>query len=334
MLVGGALSGWNLRPGSDGGGSEDGPGRDDGGGGRGGRGGAAGGRGGCGLQGAVGGGMARASSGNGSEEAWGALRAPQQQSPAASSLEGAIWRRAGTQTRALDAILYHPQHSHLLRELCPGVNNQPYLCESGHCCGETGCCTYYYELWWFWLLWTVLILFSCCCAFRHRRAKLRLQQQQRQREINLLAYHGACHGAGPVPSGSLLDLRLLSAFKPPAYEDVVHRPGTPPPPYTVVPGRPLTASGECTCRSSASSCPAHCERTNVEAWLSRAWVSELPASLSRAWFPAAWALPDSNTNSKEKGTFSVTCCIKNWPCPCPRPLGLLSSHFRDAGKPR
>lgn len=79
MLVGGALSGWNLRPGSDGGGSEDGPGRDDGGGGRGGRGGAAGGRGGCGLQGAVGGGMARASSGNGSEEAWGALRAPQQQ---------------------------------------------------------------------------------------------------------------------------------------------------------------------------------------------------------------------------------------------------------------
>ncbi|XP_021554831.1 WW domain-binding protein 1 isoform X3 [Neomonachus schauinslandi] len=223
--------------------------------------------------------MAQASSGNGSEEAWGALRVPQQQSPAASSLEGAIWRRAGTQTRALDAILYHPQQSHLktpwgaslsvrevsvcrteirlfLRELCPGVNNQPYLCESGHCCGETGCCTYYYELWWFWLLWTVLILFSCCCAFRHRRAKLRLQQQQRQREINLLAYHGACHGAGPGPTGSLLDLRLLSAFKPPAYEDVVHRPGTPPPPYTAASGCPLTASSDRTGRSSASSCPA------------------------------------------------------------------------------
>ncbi|KAM9212011.1 WW domain-binding protein 1 isoform 3-T3 [Dugong dugon] len=149
--------------------------------------------------------MARASSANDSEEAWGALRAPQQQSPAASSLEGAIWRRAGTQTRALDAILYHPQQSHLLRELCPGVNNQPYLCESGHCCGETGCCTYYYELW--------------------------------------------C---------------LLSAFKPPAYEDVVHRPGTPPPPYTVAPGRSLTGSSECTCCPSASSCPAHCEGTNVE----------------------------------------------------------------------
>nr|XP_019605888.1 PREDICTED: WW domain-binding protein 1 isoform X2 [Rhinolophus sinicus] len=207
--------------------------------------------------------MAQASSGNSSEEAWGALRVPQQQSPAAASPEGAIWR-AGTQTRGLDAILYHPQQSHLLRELCPGVNNQPYLCESGHCCGETGCCTYYYELWWFWLLWTVLILFSCCCAFRHRRAKLRLQQQQRQREINLLAYHGACHGAGPVPTGSLLDLRLLSAFKPPAYEDVVHHPGTPPPPYTAAPGCALTASRECTCCSSASSCPAHCEGTNVQ----------------------------------------------------------------------
>lgn len=33
------------------------------------------------------------------------------------------------------------------REYCPGVNNQPYVCETGHCCGETGCCTYYYELW-------------------------------------------------------------------------------------------------------------------------------------------------------------------------------------------
>ncbi|XP_060513277.1 WW domain-binding protein 1 isoform X3 [Panthera onca] len=149
--------------------------------------------------------MAQASSGNGSEEAWGALRVPQQQSRAASSLEGPIWRRAGTQTHALDAIVYHPQQSHLLRELCPGVNNQPYLCESGHCCGETGCCTYYYELW--------------------------------------------C---------------LLSAFKPPAYEDVVHRPGTPPPPYTAASGCPLTASSERTCCSSASSCPTHCEGTNVE----------------------------------------------------------------------
>ncbi|XP_008062557.1 WW domain-binding protein 1 isoform X2 [Carlito syrichta] len=242
-----------------GGGGEDGPGRDHGCGGRGGRGGAAGGRGGCGLQGAVGGGMARASIGNGSEEAWGALRAPQQQ----------------------------------LRELCPGANNQPYLCESGHCCGETGCCTYYYELWWFWLLlWTVLILFSCCCALRHRRAKLRLQQQQRQREINLLAYHRACHGAGPAPTSSLLDLRLLSAFKPPAYEDVVLRPGTPPPPYTVAPGCPLTASSEPACCSSSSSCSAHCEGTNGEGVSSHQGAppyqeGELVAGVSPAPTPAS-----------------------------------------------
>ncbi|XP_029451399.1 WW domain-binding protein 1 isoform X1 [Rhinatrema bivittatum] len=115
------------------------------------------------------------------------------------------------------------------REYCPGVNNQPYMCETGHCCGETGCCTYYYELWWFWLLWTVLILFSCCCAYRHRRAKMRLQQQQRQREINLIAYHGACN----YPP-SMLDLRMLASFKLPAYEEVAHRPSTPPPPYSTI----------------------------------------------------------------------------------------------------
>lgn len=31
---------------------------------------------------------------------------------------------------------------------CPGAKaHGGYLCETGHCCGETGCCTYYYELW-------------------------------------------------------------------------------------------------------------------------------------------------------------------------------------------
>uniref|UniRef100_A0A3B4XRZ8 Si:ch73-290k24.6 n=1 Tax=Seriola lalandi dorsalis TaxID=1841481 RepID=A0A3B4XRZ8_SERLL len=113
---------------------------------------------------------------------------------------------------------------------CPGVNNNPgYLCETGHCCGETGCCTYYYELWWFWLLWTVLILFSCFCAYRHRRAKLRIQQQQRQREINLIAYNGACN----YPS-SMLDLSFLASFKLPSYEEVAAQPSTPPPPYSSV----------------------------------------------------------------------------------------------------
>ncbi|XP_037533187.1 WW domain binding protein 1-like [Nematolebias whitei] len=113
---------------------------------------------------------------------------------------------------------------------CPGANaNGGYLCETGHCCGETGCCTYYYELWWFWLLWTVLILFSCCCAYRHRRAKLRVQQQQRQREISLLAYHGA----SSFPS-SMLDLSFLASLKLPSYEEVAAQPSTPPPPYSSV----------------------------------------------------------------------------------------------------
>uniref|UniRef100_A0A669CDA9 Proline-, glutamic acid- and leucine-rich protein 1 n=1 Tax=Oreochromis niloticus TaxID=8128 RepID=A0A669CDA9_ORENI len=123
----------------------------------------------------------------------------------------------------INKMARHPKY-------CPGVNNSPgYLCETGHCCGETGCCTYYYELWWFWLLWTVLILFSCFCAYRHRRAKLRIQQQQRQREINLIAYNGACN----YPS-SMLDLSFLASFKLPSYEEVVAQPSTPPPPYSSI----------------------------------------------------------------------------------------------------
>lgn len=30
---------------------------------------------------------------------------------------------------------------------CEGVNNKSYVCETGHCCGESQCCSYYYELW-------------------------------------------------------------------------------------------------------------------------------------------------------------------------------------------
>ncbi|XP_068178829.1 proline-rich protein 7-like isoform X2 [Antennarius striatus] len=81
----------------------------------------------------------------------------------------------------------------------------------------------------FWLLWTVLILFSCFCAYRHRRAKMRIQQQQRQREINLIAYNGACN----YPS-SMLDLSFLASFKLPSYEEVAAQPSTPPPPYSSV----------------------------------------------------------------------------------------------------
>ncbi|XP_076004305.1 uncharacterized protein LOC142997025 [Genypterus blacodes] len=134
------------------------------------------------------------------------------------------------ETRTVNKVVKHHGSSVVSPKYCPGVNNNPgYLCETGHCCGETGCCTYYYELWWFWLLWTVLILFSCFCAYRHRRAKLRIQQQQRQREINLIAYNGACN----YPS-SMLDLSFLASFKLPSYEEVAAQPSTPPPPYSSV----------------------------------------------------------------------------------------------------
>ncbi|KAM6289131.1 WW domain-binding protein 1 [Aegotheles albertisi] len=146
----------------------------------------------------------------------------------------------------------HPQ----AREFCPGVNNQPYVCETGHCCGESGCCTYYYELWWFWLLWTILILLSCCCAYRHRRAKLRLQQQQRQREINLIAYHGACACAPPA-----MDLRLLASFKLPAYEEVAQHPGTPPPPYS--PRGPPGSLSPSPSSDNCSSCSCSCSSSGT-----------------------------------------------------------------------
>lgn len=113
------------------------------------------------------------------------------------------------------------------KELCFAVNNEPYWCETGYCCGETECCTYYYELWWFWLVWTIIIMLSCCCAYRHRRVKLRLQQEQRQREISLMAYQGAS-----TYTTQPLDLRFWTNCKLPDYEEVAGHPPTPPPPYT------------------------------------------------------------------------------------------------------
>lgn len=33
------------------------------------------------------------------------------------------------------------------KEACVGTNNQSYICDTGHCCGQSQCCNYYYELW-------------------------------------------------------------------------------------------------------------------------------------------------------------------------------------------
>ncbi|XP_028651735.1 WW domain binding protein 1-like isoform X1 [Erpetoichthys calabaricus] len=113
--------------------------------------------------------------------------------------------------------------------ICYGVNNQSYSCETGHCCGESQCCNYYYELWWFWLVWTIIIILSCCCVCHHRRTKHRLQQQQRQHEINLIAYREA-HNYASLP----FYFRFLPNYLLPAYEEVVNRPPTPPPPYSAL----------------------------------------------------------------------------------------------------
>ncbi|XP_008294379.1 WW domain binding protein 1-like [Stegastes partitus] len=117
--------------------------------------------------------------------------------------------------------------------VCQGVNNQSYICESGHCCGETQCCSYYYELWWFWLVWALIIILTCCCVCQHWRSKQRFQQQRRQNEINLIAYREA-HNNSHLP----LYLRFLPNYLLPAYEEVVDRPATPPPPYTPLQSAP------------------------------------------------------------------------------------------------
>ncbi|XP_026212286.1 WW domain binding protein 1-like a [Anabas testudineus] len=137
--------------------------------------------------------------------------------------------------------------------VCEGANNQSYICESGHCCGETQCCSYYYELWWFWLVWTLIIILSLCCLCQHWRSKQRFQQQRRQNEINLIAYREA-HNNSQLP----LYLRFLPTYLLPAYEEVVDRPATPPPPYTPQQSAPPPADtpGDCPCPHLAVSIPS------------------------------------------------------------------------------
>uniref|UniRef100_A0A8C8BW18 WW domain binding protein 1-like b n=1 Tax=Oncorhynchus tshawytscha TaxID=74940 RepID=A0A8C8BW18_ONCTS len=108
---------------------------------------------------------------------------------------------------------------------CEGLNNQSYVCESGHCCGESQCCSYYYELWWFWLVWVIIFILSCCCVCHHRRTKHRLQHSQQHGIILILTvlYVSLSSSLPGFLPNSLL----------PDYEEVVNRPPTPPPPYSV-----------------------------------------------------------------------------------------------------
>lgn len=117
------------------------------------------------------------------------------------------------------------------RLVCHGDNNQSYVCESDHCCGESQCCSYYYELWWFWLVWTLIIILMCCCVSQHRRYKQSFQQQRRQNEINLIVYREAHNNTQHLP----LYLRFLPDYMLPTYEEVVDSTATPPPPYSPPP---------------------------------------------------------------------------------------------------
>ncbi|KAM5323394.1 WW domain binding protein 1-like isoform 1-T1 [Glossophaga mutica] len=126
------------------------------------------------------------------------------------------------------------------KETCVGTNNQSYICDTGHCCGQSQCCNYYYELWWFWLVWTIIIILSCCCVCHHRRAKHRLQAQQRQHEINLIAYREA-HNYSALP----FYFRFLPNYLLPPYEEVVNRPPTPPPPYSAFQLQQQQLSAQC-----------------------------------------------------------------------------------------
>ncbi|XP_023132912.2 WW domain binding protein 1-like a [Amphiprion ocellaris] len=140
--------------------------------------------------------------------------------------------------------------------VCQGLNNQSYICESGHCCGETQCCSYYYELWWFWLVWALIIILTCCCVCQHWRSKQRFQQQRRQNEINLIAYREARNNS-QLP----LYLRFLPAYLLPAYDEVVDRPATPPPPYTPLQSAPPPTDPpeEATCPHLAIAIPANAD---------------------------------------------------------------------------
>ncbi|XP_077352303.1 WW domain-binding protein 1-like isoform X2 [Festucalex cinctus] len=143
--------------------------------------------------------------------------------------------------------------------VCMGFDNHSYICESGHCCGETQCCSYYYELWWFWLVWTLIGILTCCCLCQHWRSKQRFQQQRRQNEINLIAYREA-HNNSQLP----LYLRFLPSYLLPAYDDVFDRPSNPPPPYTPVlaTSPPIDTLNE-SCHLAATSIPSDAVCTDI-----------------------------------------------------------------------
>uniref|UniRef100_W5M2X9 Si:ch73-290k24.6 n=1 Tax=Lepisosteus oculatus TaxID=7918 RepID=W5M2X9_LEPOC len=113
---------------------------------------------------------------------------------------------------------------------CPGINNHAgYLCETGHCCGETGCCTYYYELWLYVYVSTCFVGSFHTLGPLDRKLNLLCEVQRRDRDGGTRQGRGSktCLSI-PIPAG------FLASFKLPSYEEVAARPNTPPPPYSTV----------------------------------------------------------------------------------------------------
>lgn len=104
----------------------------------------------------------------------------------------------------------------------------------------------------FWLVWALIIILTLSCVCQHWRSKQRFQQQQRQNEINLIAYREARNNS-QLP----LYLRFIPTYLLPAYEEVVNRPATPPPPYSPLQSAPPLTDPpeEFPCPHSAVSIP-------------------------------------------------------------------------------
>uniref|UniRef100_A0A493SY83 WW domain binding protein 1 like n=2 Tax=Anas TaxID=8835 RepID=A0A493SY83_ANAPP len=157
------------------------------------------------------------------------------------------------------------------KETCMGVNNQSYICETGHCCGQSQCCNYYYELWcvrnftsgccyssagasamtlllrslanktnvttmWKlminWGFWLVwTIIIILSCCCVCHHRRTKHRLQAQQRQHEI---NLIAYREAHNYSALPFYLRFLPNYLLPPYEEVVNRPPTPPPPYSAL----------------------------------------------------------------------------------------------------
>uniref|UniRef100_A0A8C9J3M1 WW domain binding protein 1 like n=1 Tax=Panthera tigris altaica TaxID=74533 RepID=A0A8C9J3M1_PANTA len=100
------------------------------------------------------------------------------------------------------------------KETCVGTNNQSYICDTGHCCGQSQCCNYYYELW---------------CKSLPPGASVCHPVLS---PLPLFAVCPTTIASAVISPPCLPILGFLPNYLLPPYEEVVNRPPTPPPPYS------------------------------------------------------------------------------------------------------